>query len=90
MIKHGGQNPLEAVRLKCKVLHGPYTYNFTEIYALLKNLDLCCLVKNPNEVINHLNVVKLKKNKMNKNVLNLNNLGKKILNDNYNEVLKYI
>ena len=90
MIKHGGQNPLEAVRLKCKVLHGPYTYNFTEIYALLKNLDMCCLVKNPNEVINHLNVVKLKKNKMNKNVLNLNNLGKKILNDNYNEVLKYI
>ena len=90
MIKHGGQNPLEAVRLKCKVLHGPYTYNFSEVYALLKKLDLCFLVKNPNEVINHLNVVKFKKNKMSKNVLNLNALGKKILNDNYNEVLKYI
>ena len=90
MIKHGGQNPLEAVRLKCKVLHGPYTYNFSEVYALLRNLDLCFLVRNPNEVINHLNVVKFKKNRINKNVLNLNALGKKILNDNYNEVLKYI
>ena len=90
MIKHGGQNPLEAVRLKCKVLHGPYTYNFSEVYALLKNLDLCFLVKNPNEVINYLDIVKFKKNKINKNVINLNALGKKILNDNYNEVLKYI
>ncbi len=90
MIKHGGQNPLEAVRLNCNVLHGPYTYNFSEVYKLLKNLNLCFLVRHPNEVINHLSVIKFKKNKINKNVLNLNALGKKILNDNYNEVLKYI
>ena len=34
--------------------------------------------------------VSRKKNKINKNVISLNALGKKILNDNYNEVLKYI
>ena len=90
MIKRGGQNPLEAVRLKCKVLHGPYTYNFSEVYALLRNLNLCFLVRHPNEVINHLNFTKYKKNKINKNFINLNSLGKKILKDNYNEVLKYI
>ena len=90
VIKRGGQNPLEAVRLKCKVLHGPYTYNFSEVYALLRNLNLCFLVRHPNEVINHLNFTKNKKNKINKNVISLNALGKKILNDNYNEVLKYI
>ena len=90
VIKHGGQNPLEAVRLKCKVLHGPYTYNFSEVYALLRNLNLCFLVRHPNEVINHLNFTKNKKNKINKNFINLNSLGKKILKDNYNEVLKYI
>ena len=90
MIKHGGQNPLEAVRLNCKVLHGPYIYNFSEVYKLLRNLNLCFLVRHPNEVINRLNVIKFKKNKINKNVLNLNALGKKILNDNYNEVLKFI
>ena len=90
VIKHGGQNPLEAVRLKCKVLHGPYTYNFSEVYALLRNLNLCFVVRHPNEVINHLNFTKNKKNKINKNFINLNSLGKKILKDNYNEVLKYI
>ena len=58
VIKRGGQNPLEAVRLKCKVLHGPYTYNFSEVYALLRNLNLCFLVRHPNEVINHLNFTK--------------------------------
>ena len=90
VIKRGGQNPLEAVRLKCKVLHGPYTSNFSEVYKLLRNLDLCFLVRRPNEAINHLNLMKNKKNKINKNVISLNALGKKILNDNYNEVLKYI
>ena len=90
VIKRGGQNPLEVVRLKCKVLHGPYTYNFSEVYALLRNLNLCFLVRHPNEVINHLNFTKNKKNKINKNFINLNSLGKKILKDNYNEVLKYI
>ncbi len=87
VIKRGGQNPLEAIRLKCKVLHGPYTYNFSEVYALLRNLNLCFVVRHPNEVINHLNFTK---NKINKNFINLNSLGKKILKDNYNEVLKYI
>ena len=24
LIKHGGQNPLEAARLGCKILHGKY------------------------------------------------------------------
>ncbi len=90
VIKRGGQNPLEAIRLKCKVLHGPYTYNFSEVYALLRNLNLCFVVRHPNEAINHLNFTKNKKNKINKNFINLNSLGKKILKDNYNEVLKYI
>ena len=39
-IKHlknvGGQNPIEAAKLKCKIYHGPYVYNFEEIYEILK------------------------------------------------------
>jgi hypothetical protein len=57
---------------------------------LLRNLNLCFVVRHPNGVINHLNFTKNKKNKINKNFINLNSLGKKILKDNYNEVLKYI
>lgn len=32
LIRHGGQNPIEAVRLGTLVLHGPHTGNFAEIY----------------------------------------------------------
>ena len=36
LIKHGGQNPLEAVRYNCNILHGA-CFNFTEIYRFWKN-----------------------------------------------------
>jgi len=36
LIKHGGQNPLEATRFGCNIIHGPYIQNFTEIYSFLK------------------------------------------------------
>ncbi len=32
---HGGQNPIEAIRLGAAVLHGPHVWNFAEIYATL-------------------------------------------------------
>ena len=32
----GGQNPIEAAKLKCKIYHGPYVYNFEEIYKILE------------------------------------------------------
>lgn len=35
LIEHGGQNPIEAVKLGSAVLHGPHVWNFAEIYAAL-------------------------------------------------------
>ena len=32
-----GKNPIDAAKLGCKVYHGPYIYNFQEIYEILKN-----------------------------------------------------
>ena len=32
----GGQNPIEAAKLGCKIYHGPYVYNFEEIYKILE------------------------------------------------------
>jgi 3-deoxy-D-manno-octulosonic-acid transferase len=32
---HGGQNPIEAIRLGAAVVHGPHVWNFAEIYATL-------------------------------------------------------
>ena len=35
LIKHGGQNPIEAAKLGAAILHGPHVFNFTEIYDAL-------------------------------------------------------
>jgi 3-deoxy-D-manno-octulosonic-acid transferase len=35
LASHGGQNPIEAVRLGAAVIHGPHVWNFAEIYATL-------------------------------------------------------
>jgi 3-deoxy-D-manno-octulosonic-acid transferase len=37
LIKHGGQNPLEAAQLGTAVITGPYTENFEEIFRVLLN-----------------------------------------------------
>jgi 3-deoxy-D-manno-octulosonic-acid transferase len=38
LVRHGGQNPIEAVKLGAAILHGPHVANFTEIY---EELDGC-------------------------------------------------
>lgn len=35
LVRHGGQNPIEAAKLGAAVLHGPHVWNFAEIYAAL-------------------------------------------------------
>jgi len=35
LASHGGQNPIEAIRLGAAVVHGPHVWNFDEIYATL-------------------------------------------------------
>lgn len=35
LIPHGGQNPIEAIKLGATILHGPHVSNFAEIYATL-------------------------------------------------------
>ncbi len=38
LVRHGGQNPIEAVKLGAAILHGPHVANFAEIYD---ELDGC-------------------------------------------------
>ena len=35
LVRHGGQNPIEAAKLGAAILHGPHVWNFKEIYAAL-------------------------------------------------------
>ena len=36
----GGQNPIDAAKLGCKIYHGPFVYNFQEIYELFNDYDI--------------------------------------------------
>lgn len=35
LIEHGGQNPIEAVKLGAAVVHGPHVFNFSDVYEAL-------------------------------------------------------
>ena len=38
--KTGGQNPIDAIKMGCFIYHGPYVYNFEEIYHYLGETGL--------------------------------------------------
>jgi 3-deoxy-D-manno-octulosonic-acid transferase len=35
LVPHGGQNPIEAIKLGAAIVHGPHVFNFNETYAAL-------------------------------------------------------
>jgi 3-deoxy-D-manno-octulosonic-acid transferase len=35
LVRHGGQNPIEAAKLGSAILHGPHVWNFADLYAEL-------------------------------------------------------
>ena len=86
MIKHGGQNPLEAVRYGCKIFHGPNIFNFQEIYEFLKNKSLSRKVVNNQNLANLLLSNFKKKTKHKKIIGSLNLIGKNILDKTYKEI----
>ena len=86
LIKHGGQNPLEAAKYGCKILHGPNISNFQEIYAMLNKYGVSNKVTNSNQIMNK--IEKSFNNKANSQKIKtkIKNLGDKILNSTLEEV----
>ena len=80
LINHGGQNPLEAARYGCNILHGPNVQNFDEIYQFLKEKNVSNKVKNINEFHKVLSKLLTSKYRYNKIKTNINILGENILN----------
>ncbi len=89
LVNHGGQNPLEAVRMGNYVMHGNKIDNFKEIYKKLNNLKISTEVKNINQMIN---VFKKKHNykASNNNLKKINYLGTKIFKNNIEEIKNYL
>ncbi len=81
IVKRGGQNPLEAARFGSRIIHGPNTQNFTDIYKLLKSLNISKKIKSPEKLAS---LIIFKKNK--KIGIKIRNIGKKILNDTIKEL----
>jgi 3-deoxy-D-manno-octulosonic-acid transferase len=44
LVRHGGQNPIEAIKLGAAILHGPHVANFSEIYEELDRTSAAGLV----------------------------------------------
>ena len=89
--KESGQNPIEAAKLGCKVYHGPYVYNFQEIYNLLDRHNIAEKIYDDKELseklINDFNDTKDKKDNI---VDKINELGEKILINSVKEINKFL
>ena len=86
LISHGGQNPLEATRYGCNIIHGPNIDNFEDIYDFLKKNKISSEVKNHKEAFNKLNKFFEKKSYSVKVKKKLSFIGKKILQKTYQEI----
>ena len=54
LVKHGGQNPIEAAKLGSAILHGPHVWNFAEIYAALDDAHGAEPIAGPDRLVAHL------------------------------------
>ena len=90
LIQHGGQNPLEAARLGCKVIHGPNIDNFLEIYSLLNKNNISSKIRTISQakgIVQKNLSSKFSSKKIRKK---LNSIGNEVLLNNQKEINKYI
>ena len=90
MISHGGQNPLEAARFGCKILHGKYINNFTEIYSLLEKNKQSEKVNSQKHLDYVLRKSLMKKDKPDMFIKKLNRNGNLILKKTTDEIVDLI
>ena len=90
IINHGGQNPLEPARFGCKILHGPYVQNFSEVYNFLEKNNLSSKFRNTEQLVNSLKKsFSTKKNFTNKTI-KLKKMGSDILNNTLADINSYL
>ena len=87
----GGQNPIEAAKQGCKVFHGPYVYNFKEIYDFLNLKGITIQVHNEQDLSSKLlESFEAKNISSTKRIDNLEKYGDKILSETVNSIKSYI
>ena len=89
--KVSGQNPIEAAKLKCKIYHGPYVYNFKEIYDLLKSYKISEEINGEKDLCEKLSRdLKNSEDDENKTTDIINDMGQKILENTTREINKLL
>tara|TARA_X000000950_G_scaffold283304_1_gene383841 strand:+ start:1727 stop:2962 length:1236 start_codon:yes stop_codon:yes gene_type:complete len=90
LVPKGGQNPLEALKFGCNILHGNYTYNFKDVYKMLVKEKLSLKVNSNKDLEKKtLSLLNNKRNNLNK-IKKLKNIGDLILKKNFNELRQII
>ncbi len=87
----GGQSPLEAAYQGCKIYHGPYIYNFKEVYSYLQEAKISRSIHNSKELSE--NIIKDFKDIKDKDFNEIKKLklyGKNIFQETMIELEKYI
>ena len=86
-----GQNPIDAVKLGCKIYHGPYVNNFKDIYELLEKNNISKKIETYEDLSNNLIIdleFPIKKN--NFSIQIIETLGKKTLSDTMKNINNFI
>lgn len=87
----GGQNPIDPVRLGCRIYHGKYVYNFKEIYEFLEKNNISKSISNIEELAQYLSYdLKNIKKDQNNYVSIINNLGNKTLDGVMKSINKFL
>ena len=86
----GGQNPILAAQMGCKIYHGPYVSNFKDIYKFLMDKNLSQEISTISDLSNNLiNDFKLRKN-LNQSKELFDKIGETILIKTFKEIDKFL
>ena len=90
IVPKGGQNPLEAIRLGCQVVHGKHIENFKEIFTMLSAKKMSFKANNEKHLYKR--IIKLLKGKNNnkKQIKKFKKIGNLILANYFNEIRNFI
>jgi len=86
-----GQNPIDAAKLRCKIYHGPYVYNFKDIYEILEENNISKEIRTHEEL--SINLIKDLESplKVDGKISNsINDLGQKTLTDTMKYINKFL
>ncbi len=86
-----GQNPIDAANCGCKIYHGPYVYNFEEVYEILAKNNISKQINTFQELAENLILdFENSDNERKKDTAIMNKLSEETLNKYINYIEKFL